>query len=68
MEVKKRKPHESPFFVRQAGLLYGEEHGAIVGFDDSAAADADVKERNGRALEMGLTARYEFCANLDAAS
>ncbi len=66
MEVKKRKPHESPFFVRQAGLLYGEEHGAIVGFDDSAVADADAKERNGRAQAMGLKARYEMVANPSA--
>lgn len=53
------KPHEMPHFVRQAGLTYGPEAGAIKGYETKEAADADAAERNGRATDMGLKARYE---------
>ena len=63
MAEKKFKPHECAFFVRQSGLEYGPEHGAIVGFADKKAADENCADRNSRAKEMGLKARYEVVAN-----
>jgi hypothetical protein len=55
-----RKPHENPFFTRQSGLTYGDEGGAIKGYDDVTQAQADIDDRNARAATMGLTARYEI--------
>lgn len=54
-----KKPHECPFFVRQSGLEYGPEGGAITGYDTREAADADAADRNSRAADMGVKARYE---------
>ena len=51
--------HDNLFFVRQAGLEYGEGQGAIVGFDIESEAQANADERNKRAEEMKLKARYE---------
>lgn len=63
--TEKRKPANMPYFVRQAGLEpYGEEgKGAIVGFDNRLAADDDCYDRNERAQDMKLKARYEVVEN-----
>lgn len=55
--------HDKPFFVRQSGLTYGPNKGAIKGYNDREPADADCAERNSRAEELGLKARYEVIAN-----
>lgn len=58
-----KHPHDYPFFVRQSGLKYGTNgYGAIVGFDDENKANADCDDRNKRAKEMGLKARYEVAS------
>jgi len=57
-------PSDQPFFVRQSGLTYGTEgKGAITGYTEKDQADANCVERNDKAKEMGLKARYEVVAN-----
>lgn len=61
MTVTGKKPHQYPFFVRQAGLDYARstEAGAIKGFNTEAEANADKDDRNKRAKDLGVKARYE---------
>lgn len=55
---------DKPFFVRQAGLVYGEEgKGAITGYEEKEQADTNCAERNNKAKAMGIDARYEVVAN-----
>jgi len=59
-----KSPSDSPFFVRQAGLTYGEEgKGAITGYPEKEQAEANRDERNEKAKNMGLKARYEVVEN-----
>ncbi len=51
-----------PFFVRQVGLDYSIEKGAIIGFETANEAQVDCDDRNDRAEKMGVKARYETIA------
>jgi len=54
---------DRPFYIRQKGLEYGPGRGGIIGFDEQQQADDCCAEKNQRAEEMGLEARYEVIAN-----
>lgn len=53
-----RKSQDFPFFDRQVGTT-----GAIRGFDSLDDAEISAADRNNRAKEMGLKARYEAVTN-----
>lgn len=56
------KIEKRPFIVRQVGTT-----GALTGFFNQEDADASAAEKNDRAQDMGLKAKYEAVANPDAA-
>ena len=47
----------------QTHVGYGDSRGAIKGYDEQSQAEGDVADRNKRAKEMGVKARYEVVAN-----
>jgi hypothetical protein len=71
--AKEKKVHQkSKFIVRQAGLSYDDttnsdenERGCLQGFNEESAAVENRDERNNRAAELGIKARYEVVAGSD---
>jgi hypothetical protein len=57
MTTKAKKPTEYPFYVNLVDK--SEFDGAMKGFDSEEAAIQDCNDRNERAKQMGVTARYE---------
>lgn len=54
MNPMHKKPKDYPFHTHQVGTTSG-----IRGFDDKESVNADVDERNTKAKDMGIKARYE---------
>lgn len=57
MATKAKKPTEFPFYVNMVGKT--EADGAMKGFDTEGAAIQDCLDRNNRAKDMEIKARYE---------
>ena len=55
--TRAKQPTEFPFYVNIVGK--SEADGAMKGFDTEAVAKLDCDDRNYRAEEMGISARYE---------
>lgn len=65
MSEVKSKQHEAPFFVRMKGDSFADDKskGALSGYTEKSEADANCNDRNKRATDAGLKARYEVVEN-----